>query len=487
MTTSAPVRSPAPQVDAETARFLEDGKDFVDEARIETLLESKKGAGAAEIRDILAKSLALQRLEPAETAALLGAKDPALWEEIFAAAGETKMRVYGPRVVIFAPLYCSNHCVNSCAYCGFRQENETQRRRRLSLDEVRRETEALVSKGHKRLILVYGEHPDSGAGYIADTIQAIYGVKTDRGEIRRVNVNAAPMSVADFRRIKAAKIGTYQVFQETYHHETYARVHPRGPKSDYAWRLYALHRAQDAGIDDVAVGALFGLYDWRFEVMGLLAHAIDLEKRFNGVGPHTISFPRLLPAEGSALSTESSWRVSDEDFLRLVAVLRLSVPYTGLVVTARETPGIRRRALEIGVTQTDASTRIGLGAYSESSGRQQMERQQFMLGDTRELDEVALELSGMGLLTSFCTADYRCGRTGSVFMGIAKKGKIQHLCIPNAILTFREYLLDYASPKTREAGLALIERRMADVPEGMREAVRTRMAEIDAGRRDLFF
>jgi 2-iminoacetate synthase len=389
--------------------------------------------------------------------------------------------------VTFAPLYLSNLCINSCLYCGFRRENTTEKRRQLTIEEVRAETEALVSIGHKRLIVVYGEHPSSGIDYMAETIQTIYDVKVGEGEIRRVNVNAPPLSVEHYRRLQEIGIGTYQVFQETYHHPTYRKVHPRGIKADYHWRLYALHRAQEAGIDDVAIGALFGLYNWKFEVLGLLYHAIDLEEKFNGVGPHTISFPRLEPAPNSPLSKNSPYRVSDRDFIRLVTVLRLAVPYTGLIVTAREPSHIRRRCIEIGCTQTDASSRIGIGSYSETYTHQEAERQQFLLGDTRSLDEVIRELAEMGFLTSFCTAGYRSGRTGSYFMDIAKKGKVHHFCVPNAILTFKEYLTDYASEETRKMGEELIEKRIQDVPKSIRQALQDRLKEIENGKRDLRF
>ena len=388
----------------EDTRYLDRGSDFIDDEAIENLIAKHRNPDKRRIRDIVDKSLSLHRLEPDETAALLNVEDETLWEEMFSAAGEVKNRVYGPRIVTFAPLYLSNLCVNSCLYCGFRKENTTEKRRRLTLDEVRAETEALVSMGHKRLIVVYGEHPSSGIDYMAETIQTIYDVKVGNGEIRRVNINAPPLSVEHYRRLQEIGIGTYQVFQETYHHPTYREVHPRGIKADYRWRLYALHRAQEAGIDDVAIGALFGLYDWRFEVLGLLYHAIDLEEKFDGVGPHTISFPRLEPAPNSPLSTKSPYRVSDRDFIRLVTVLRLSVPYTGLIVTAREPAHIRRQCIRIGCTQTDASSRIGIGSYNEKYTHQEAERQQFLLGDTRSLDEVIRELAGMGFLTSFCTA-----------------------------------------------------------------------------------
>ena len=468
-------------------RYLERGRDFIDDDRIERLLRGNHDPEPQRVRDVLARSLALERLDPAQTAALLNVRNQDLWEEIFETAREVKNRVYGPRIVTFAPLYCSNLCVNSCLYCAFRRENAAEQRRRLTIEEVRGETEALVSVGHKRLIVVYGEHPASNVDYMAETIRAIYDTKVGNGEIRRVNVNAAPMSIDDLKVLKGIGIGTYQVFQETYHHATYRKVHPAGVKADYRWRLYALHRAQDAGVDDVAIGALFGLYDWRFEVMGLLYHAIDLEQKFGGVGPHTISFPRLVPAANTPFNAASPYKVGDQDFKRLVAVIRLSVPYTGMILTAREPAEIRRQVINLGCTQTDASTRIGIGAYSDRSDEQKADRQQFILGDTRGLDEVVRELAEMGYLTSFCTAGYRCGRTGSYFMNIAKKGKVHNFCIPNAVLTLKEYLLDYASEETRKVGEALIERRIHDVPQRLRPVLRERLDAIDNGARDVYF
>ncbi len=467
--------------------YIQGGKDFIDDGKLQLLLEKHKNPTRQEVRDILDKSLSLERLDLSETAALLSIRDRDLWGEVFAAAPQVKQQVYGPRIVTFAPLYCSNLCINSCVYCGFRVENREAARRKLSLDEVRRETEALVSLGHKRLIVVYGEHPASGIDYIAGSIQTVYETKVGHGEIRRVNINAAPQSVENYRILKDIGIGTYQVFQETYHHETYAKVHPRGIKANYPWRLYALHRAQVAEVDDVAIGALFGLYDWRFEVLGLLCHAIDLEEKFGGIGPHTISFPRITPASGSTYQRDWPNRVSDEDFLRLIAVIRLSVPYTGMIITAREPAHIRRKAIDLGCTQTDGSTRIGIGAYAEPYDRQEAERQQFLIGDPRSLDEVVREMAEMGYLTSFCTAGYRCGRTGNYFMDIAKKGKVHNFCIPNAILTMKEYLLDYASAETREIGEKLIERHKQSVPERLRSALDSRLRRIENGERDLYF
>lgn len=471
----------------EITPYLNKDADFIDDEKIHDLLTAHRHPDRARLRDVFEKSLALQRLEPPETAALLNMQDDDLWQEAFATAAEVKNRVYGPRIVTFAPLYCSNLCTNGCVYCGFRAPNRKITRRTLSLEEVRRETEALVSTGHKRLIAVYGEHPASGVRYMLETIRAIYETKVGNGEIRRVNVNAAPQCISNYRLLKDVGIGTLQVFQETYHHDTYRKVHPRGPKSHYAWRLYALHRAQEAGIDDVAIGALFGLYDWRFEVLGLLHHTIDLEKRFSGVGPHTISFPRIEPALNTPFNLANPHAVSDRDFKRLVTVLRLSVPYTGMVITAREPASIRQEVIRLGCTQTDASSRIGIGAYAEEYSDQDVERQQFMLGDVRDLDELVMELAEADVLTSFCTADYRCGRTGAKFMDMAKGGKVHHLCVPNAVLTLKEYLLDHASEETRRTCQQLIERHVAASPSALREELTARLKRIEEGERDLYF
>lgn len=474
----------------EISRFMHNGDDFINDEEIERLLEENKNPSKSKVRDIIQKSLSIQRLEPDETATLLNVEDEDLWREIFEIAGKIKRKVYDNRIVTFAPLYLSNFCVNSCLYCAFRKENTEEVRRRLTLDEVRRETEALVSLGHKRLIVVYGEHPLSDIDYIAETIRIIYETKLGKGEVRRVNVNAPPMSVEKLKILKEVGIGTYQVFQETYHHQTYKRVHPRGIKANYQWRLYALHRAQMAGIDDVAIGVLFGLYDWKFEVMGLLYHTIDLERYFGGVGPHTISFPRIEPAVNTPFTRQTRYKVSDEDFKRLIAVIRLSVPYTGMILTARETPEIRREVLPLGITQTDASTRIGVGAYSDRYDEQEGERQQFLLGDTRSLDEVIKEFASIGYITSFCTAGYRCGRTGKCIMDLLKQGRERWFCKLNAVLTFREWLDDFASEETKKAGERIINKEISEIKKELPQVYPKFIQyykRIKEGERDLYF
>ena len=480
----------------EITRYMIDGKDFIDDDEIWKKLEENRNPKPQKIRAILQKSLAVETLEPDETAALLNVKDEELWEEMFEMSGKIKKSVYDNRIVTFAPVYLSNYCVNNCLYCSFRRENKVQKRRRLTLEEVRNEARVLAGEiGHKRLIVVCGEHPTSDANYIADAIKAIYDVKVKTkngyGQIRRVNVNAAPMSINDLEILREVGIGTYQVFQETYNHETYKQVHPKGTiKSNYQWRLYTLHRAIEAGVDDVAIGALFGLYDWRFEVMGLLCHARDLESQFDGIGPHTISFPRLEPAANTPFTRESKHKVSDRDFKRLVSIIRLSVPYTGVIITARERADIRRDVMPVGCTQTDASTRIGIGAYSDRYDDQEAERQQFILGDTRSLDEVIRELAETGYITSFCTAGYRCGRTGIHIMSLLRSGKEGKFCKLNAVLTFREWLEDFASEETKKAGEKIIKKEMDEIKEEMPSAYPGLMKfykRIENGERDLYF
>ena len=476
-------------------RYLDDGKGFIDAAKIENDLEANSGTDAERVRAILQKSLAIETLTPAETACLLNVRDDALWDEMAAAAAEVKRKVYDNRIVTFAPLYCGNLCENDCQYCAFRRSNPAVQRRRLSLEEIRAETEILAGViGHKRLILVFGEHPQTAENYIASVIKAVMDVRVKTrlgyGQIRRCNVNAAPMSIEDLKDLHTAGIGTYQVFQETYHPEQYARMHPAGTvKSDYLWRLYAMHRALEAGCDDVGLGALFGLYDWKFEVMGLVHHATELERKF-GIGPHTISFPRLEPAENTPLSSNPPHKVSDDDFRKLVIVIRLAVPYTGMILTARENSAMRKSILPLGCTQTDASTRIGIGAYADSKETQQGYRQQFMLGDTRSLDSVVRELAEAGYITSFCTAGYRCGRTGKSIMGLLRSGQEGRFCKMNAVITFREWLDDFATEATHAVGEKLIAREIEEIRRKMPELFPQFMDYYNktaGGDRDIYF
>ncbi len=459
--------------------------DFIDDGRIEEILAGT-GEDPARVREVIAKSLEKVPLTVGETAALLAAGSEDLNEEIFAAARKLKREVYGNRIVIFAPLYIGNYCVNDCGYCAFRRSLRTTVRQTLTEDEIEGQVEALLNAGHKRLILVFGEHPDYSPEFIARTVRKVYSIRRGPGEIRRVNVNAAPLDYGGFRTVKAAGIGTYQIFQETYHHPTYRKFHPPGTrKGDYLYRLDGLTRAWEAGCDDVGIGALFGLYDWRFEVLGLVTHSRFLADRF-GCGPHTISFPRLRPAHGVKL--DDRCLVSDRDFKKLVAVLRLAVPYTGMILTARETPRIRREVMEFGVSQIDAGTRIELAGYTRR-GDQELKREQFEIGDVRPMDEIIRDLIDRDFVPSFCTACYRLGRTGERFMEFAVPGFIRNFCTPNALLTLTEYLEDYAPPATREAGRKLIERELAGIGDpATREETGRRLERIaQRGERDLYF
>jgi len=462
----------------------ENEKTFISEEKIMNHLESAK-PDPKKVREILDKSLSKQRLEPEETATLLNVEDKELLEEIFEAARKLKEMVYGNRIVLFAPLYIGNECCNDCLYCGFRVSNREVLRKTLTDEELKAEVRALVGKGHKRLIVVYGEHPKYSPEFMAHTIDIIYSTKFGNGEIRRVNVNAAPQTIEGYRTIKEVGIGTFQIFQETYHIPTYKRLHPRGPKSNFAWRLYGLDRAMIAGIDDVGIGALFGLYNWKYEVMGLIYHTIHLEERF-GVGPHTISFPRIEPAVGTPFSENPPNPVSDREFKKLVAILRLSVPYTGLILTAREKPELRDEVIKLGVSQIDAGSSIGVGSYS-STDEKVIKKSQFLLGDRRSLDEVIYELLRDGYIPSFCTACYRAGRTGEHFMEFAIPGFVKRFCTPNALFTLTEYLLDYASSKTKAEGEKLIRKELEKIDSRTQKAIKEGLERLYRGERDVRF
>jgi 2-iminoacetate synthase len=460
--------------------------DFINDAFLTQLLAGP-APGKSLVKDTLAKSLAKEPLSVEETAILLRCDDPELLDEIFGGARTLKETVYGNRIVLFAPLYVGNDCVNDCAYCGFQQTNELSVRHTLTPEELRAQVLSLEAAGQKRLILVFGEHPRYDAEFMAEQVRIVYETRNGHGEIRRVNINAAPMDIEGYRIVKAAGIGTYQIFQETYHHETYARIHSAHTrKGNYRYRLDGLSRALEAGCDDVGIGVLFGLYDWRFEVLGLVAHAVYLRERF-GVGPHTISFPRLRPACGVNFPGLGS--VRDADFKRVIATLRLAVPYTGLILTARENADLRRELMSYGVSQIDAGSRIEIGGYTEKGDSQISDREQFELGDTRSLDSVMRELMQDGYLPSFCTACYRLGRTGEHFMEFAIPGFIKRYCTPNALTTLTEYLVDYASPETRRAGEEQIRKELDKLEPGpLRDKLEERIRQIQQTQdRDLYF
>jgi 2-iminoacetate synthase len=438
------------------------------------------------VRDVIQASLDKKRLSLEETATLINVTDPGLIEEIKDGARTLKEKVYGERIVLFAPLYVGDLCTNNCQYCGFRSANNDVKRITLTSDELVTETRALIDQGHKRLILVYGEHPKYSAEFIAETVRIVYSVKHDNGEIRRLNINAAPFDIPGFRTIKDSGIGTFQIFQETYHEPTYGRVHLGGVKRNYEWRLTALDRAQEAGIDDVGIGALFGLYDWRFEVLGLVRHVNHFEAVYN-VGPHTISFPRIQNALSLNISKEHL--VKDDEFVRLVSILRLAVPYTGMILTAREPAEIRDQILRFGVSQIDGGTNLELGGYSKGKNAEQdLSMEQFQINDNRSLNEIMDELIKSGYIPSFCTACYRLGRTGEHFMEFSVPGFIKRFCSPNALLTLAEYLEDYAPQETKAAGYKLIEEKIQELKNTQNVTSLTEKIQlVKNGKRDLYF
>lgn len=465
-------------------------KDFIDDDYIHSLIRDRK-ENLPKCREIFKKSLSKQPLSVEETAELLAITSEEGLHELFETARELKRNVYGNRIVLFAPLYIGNYCINDCTYCGFRRSLRTTVRHTLSEEQLVNEVKSLENEGHKRLILVYGEHPKYTPEFIAKTVKLTYATKTNngKGEIRRVNINAAPLDIAGYKIVKEAGIGTFQVFQETYHKETYAKYHPAGTqKGDYMWRLNAMDRAFEGGIDDMGIGALFGLYDWRFEVLGLVTHALHLQQRY-GVGPHTISFPRIQPANG--LDIELPYRVSDSEFERLVAILRLAVPYTGLIMTARESKAIRDKVMEFGVSQIDAGTKLEIGGYQKErqDKEQTLNEEQFQVGDTRDLDEVIHWLINRDYIPSFCTSCYRVGRTGEHFMEFAIPGFIKRFCTRNGLLTLAEYLEDYSSEATKKDGYALIEREIAKMTnEEQKKSLLERLDRIrNKGERDLLY
>ncbi len=434
---------------------------------------------------IIEKGLAKKGLNLAEVVYLLKNRSKENDEIILETAKQIKKEIYGNRIVIFAPLYIGNECINDCVYCGFRSSNKETVRITLNDLEIENEVKNLIKQGHKRLIVVYGEHPRYDSQYIKNTVDVVYKSKDEKGEIRRVNINAAPFDEEGFAMIKSAGIGTYQIFQETYHRETYAVIHPRGPKKDYFWRLYGLDRAMKAGIDDVGIGALLGLYDWKFELLSLLRHSFYLEDKF-GVGPHTISFPRIEPAFGSCFSENPPYQINDEDFKIFVALLRITVPYTGLILTAREDEKLRNELISIGISQIDAGSSIGVGTYSTDTD-DSLKKAQFILGDKRTLDEVIYELVKQKLIPSFCTGCYRQGRTGEKFMNLSKPGDIKSFCQGNAILTFAEYLIDYASERTKEIGWDLIKEEFEAVSNpSVKKAVQIGLDDIKNGKHDVY-
>ena len=463
-------------------------EEFINHEEITETLEyaDKNKSNVPLLREILEKAKERKGLSHRDASVLLECDVPEINDEIYALAEQIKKDFYGNRIVMFAPLYLSNYCVNGCLYCPYHYKNKNIRRKKLSLEEVKAEVIALQDMGHKRLAIEAGEDPvNNPIEYIIDCIKTIYSIKHKNGAIRRVNVNIAATTVENYRKLKEAEIGTYILFQETYHKESYERLHPTGPKHNYAYHTEAMDRAMEGGIDDVGIGALFGLELYRYEFAGLLMHAEHLEA-VHGVGPHTISVPRVRRADDID-PDEFDNGISDETFAKIVACLRIAVPYTGMIVSTRESKACREKVLHLGVSQISGGSRTSVGGYVEEEEEDE-NSSQFDVSDKRTLDQVVNWLMKMDYIPSFCTACYREGRTGDRFMSLCKAGQIQNCCHPNALMTLKEYLMDYASEDTREVGEKLIMKELENVPsEKVREIVKQNLENIENGKRDFRF
>ncbi len=458
-------------------------KNFIDREKLYGLIEGA-APSEAELQQILNKALELKGLDLKEVAALLRITKRDQIYEIMETAKKVKQEIYGKRLVLFAPVYTGNKCVNNCVYCSFRRDNHLIKRKILNMDEIATEVKTLLRDGHKRILLICGETPANDINYICEAIRTTYAVRENGQYVRRINVELAPMSVEDFRRLKAEKISTYVCFQETYDPILYKEYHPAGsPKADYENRLLVMDRAMEGGIDDVGLGVLFGLADYRFEILALMEHAHHLEEAF-GCGPHTISFPRIEPAEGAPLPENIPHKVSDDDFKKIIAIIRIALPYTGIILSTRENDDMRTELFNYGISQISAGSRTNPGAYASE---EEHTGSQFQLGDHRTLDEVVSGMIDSGYIPSFCTGCYRKGRVGHDFMDLAKPGLIKEFCMPNALFTFREYLNDFASPETKEKGYKLMKELIAGVEkESLKKTIETNVAKIDEGERDIY-
>ena len=469
--------------------------DWLNEKEIFDALNQGSNSQApsrAQIDEIIAKSFELKGLSFSDVALLCRVECDELLAPIFSAAKKVKEAIYGRRIVLFAPLYISNLCANECLYCAFRVSNKLLTRRALSMAEIAEETKSVLDQGHKRVLMVAGEsYPkQDGFSYVIKAIEAIYNTKNLRGDsIRRINANVAPLTVEQFKELKTSGIGTYQLFQETYHRETYKKVHCAGKKADYDWRLNGIDRAMQAGIDDVGIGVLFGLANWRFDLLGLMSHIQHLEKEF-GVGCHTISVPRIEPAVGSDLASAPPNVVSDKDFMKIVAILRLAVPYTGMIMSTRENAAMRSATLELGISQISAGSRTNPGGYAPGQSVSQEQdgelAAQFQLGDHRPLAEVIKDISEHGFIPSFCTACYRTGRTGHDFMELAKPGAIKSKCDPNALSTYLEYLIDYKPEGLETIGRNTIKAELMCMSSSTQKKAKELLEQVEKGKRDVF-
>lgn len=462
--------------------------EFISHEEImETLDYAQKNKHNIELIDKLIQKARLKKgLTHREAMVLLDCDIPEKNQEIYELARQIKKDFYGNRIVMFAPLYLSNYCVNGCVYCPYHAKNKHIARKKLTQEEIKKEVIALQDMGHKRLALETGEDPvNNPIEYVLESIKTIYGIKHKNGAIRRVNVNIAATTVENYTKLKDAGIGTYVLFQETYHKESYEKLHPTGPKHDYAYHTEAMDRAMQGGIDDVGIGVLFGLELYRYEFAGLLMHAEHLEA-VHGVGPHTISVPRIRHADDIDASSFDNG-IDDDTFAKLVACIRIAVPYTGMIVSTRESKACRERVLELGISQISGGSKTSVGGYAQPEAEDECS-EQFDVNDNRTLDEVVAWLMELGYIPSFCTACYREGRTGDRFMSLCKSGQIQNCCHPNALMTLKEYLEDYASPKTRELGDKLIRAEMENIPnQKVKEIAIKYLDEIMDGKRDFRF
>lgn len=462
--------------------------DFIKDDEINSLIAKGKELVSDKelVREIIEKSKSAEGLTPEETAVLLNLEDKELIEEMFKAARQVKEKLYGKRLVVFAPLYVSNYCVNNCTYCGYKHCNDELKRKKLNKEQLIEEVKVLESLGHKRIALEAGEDPvNAPLDYILDCIKSIYSIKFDNGSIRRINVNIAATTVENYKRLKDAEIGTYILFQETYHKPTYERLHVSGPKHNYNYHTTAMHRAREAGVDDIGMGVLYGLYDYKYETLAMLMHAMDLEET-TGVGPHTLSVPRIRPAENVSLENYP-YLVDDEDFKKIVAILRLAVPYAGLILSTREEPGLRDEIIALGVSQVSTGSCTGVGGYSEAYSDPE-EKPQFEVGDHRSPVEMIESLMEAGYIPSYCTACYREGRTGERFMDIVKSGELYKICEANALITLKEFIDDYGTDRTREIGDKLIKKSIDEIDnESFRKSVEEKINKISNGTRDLRF
>ena len=460
---------------------------IIDEEIYSSIEEGEKLAQDKEyVKNLLERSRDFKGLTHREAAVLLSVEDEELVQEMFKVAGEIKERIYGNRIVLFAPLYLSNHCVNNCEYCGYQHCNSDLLRKKLTQNQIAKEVQALEAMGHKRLALELGEDPiNNPIEYVLESLKTIYSLKFDNGAIRRCNVNIAATTVEEYEMLKDAGIGTYILFQETYHKPTYENLHPNGPKHNYNWHTTAMHRARAAGIDDVGMGVLYGLYEHKYDTIALLMHAEHLDKE-TGVGPHTLSVPRLRPAEGVD-THKYPHMLKDEEFKKLVAILRITVPYTGIILSTREEANFREEVLSVGVSQVSAGSCTGVGGYADENKIKE-NTAQFEVSDERSPSEVMRSLCNQGYVPSYCTACYREGRTGERFMALAKSGQIHNVCLPNALLTFKEYLIDYADEETKEVGEKAILKNLETIPnEAAKEACLKKLERIENGERDLRF